>query len=286
MSSNSTRAPAAKSRSSVDDALILGYLFPVRDVPILLVASDEPTRSSIAGALTGRGYQITSFTQGDEALKNALAASPGVIVLDVAAPHLDVAVFVRTLRTHPESALVPVLFLGEQAPVEEKIQGFQLGSDDFLTKPVDPREVELRVAVANKLREKAESVLRPKNMDSPDFSSPGMLTAFRGTLDQIGLPSILSLVDMERKTGMLVLVLEPGKEKARVYFRDGRVMRALYDKKDRPKNAALVYELLGRTEGKFEFRNMVVDSKDEVLSPTAHLLLEGARLIDEARRSS
>lgn len=262
----------------------MGYLSAVRDVPILLVASDEPTRSAVAGALTGRGYQITSFNDGESALKNALAAIPGVIILDVAAPHLEIAVFVRTLRTHPESALVPVLFLGDQAPVEEKIQGFQLGSDDFLSKPVDPREVELRVAVANKLREKAESVLRPKTMDSPDFSSPGMLTAFRGTLDQIGLPSILSLVDMERKTGMLVLVLEPGKEKARLYFHEGRVMRALYDKKDRPKNADLVYELLGRTEGKFEFRNMIVDSRDEVHSPTAHLLLEGARLIDESRR--
>jgi len=256
----------------------------VREVPILLVASDEPTRAAVAGALKDRGFRITSFNDGDPALKSALEAIPGVIILDVAAPHLDVANFVRTLRTHPESALVPVLFLGEQAPVEEKIQGFQLGSDDFLSKPIDPREVELRVAVANKLREKAESVLRPKSMDSPDFSSPGMLTAFRGTLDQIGLPSILSLVDMERKTGMLVLVLEPGKEKARIYFYEGNVVRALYDKKDKPKNADMIYELLARTEGKFEFRNMIVDSKNEVHTPTAHLLLEGARLIDESRR--
>ena len=256
------------------------------DVPSLLVASDEPTRAAVAGALAGRGYQITTFHDGDEALKQSISSNPGVIILDVAAPHLDVAVFVRTLRTHPESALVPVLFLGEQAPVEEKIQGFQLGSDDFLTRPVDPREVELRVAVANKLREKAESLLRPKNQESPDFSSPGIMTAFRGTLDQIGLPSILSLVDMERKTGMLVLVLEPGKEKARVYFHEGSVVRAMYDKKDKPKNAALIYELLARTEGKFEFRNMVVDAKDEVHSPTAHLLLEGARLLDESRRGN
>ncbi|HEV3027787.1 MAG TPA: DUF4388 domain-containing protein, partial [Planctomycetota bacterium] len=254
--------------------------------PLLLVASDEPTRASVAGALKDRGFRITSFNDGEPALQSALASVPGVIILDVAAPHLDVTNFVRTLRTHPETALVPVLFLGEQEPVEEKIQGFQLGSDDFLTKPVDPREVELRVAVANKLREKAESILRPKNLDSPDFSSPGIMTAFRGTLDQIGLPSILSLVDMERKTGMLVLVLEPSKEKVRLYFYEGNVVRALYDKKDKPKNAQLIYELLARTEGKFEFRNMIVDAKDEVRSPTAHLLLEGARLIDESRRSS
>ena len=274
-----------KSISSVDDTRPLRYLSAVPDVPILLLASDEPTRAAVAGALHGRGYQITSFRDGEEALHHALSAVPGVIILDVAATHLDVAAFVRALRTHPESALIPVLFLGDQAPVEEKIQGFQLGSDDFLSRPVDPREVELRVAVANKLREKAESALRPKTPDNLDFSSPGMMTAFRGTLDQIGLPSILSLVDMERKTGMLVLVLEPGKEKARIYFNQGNVVRALYDKKDKPKNAPLIYELLARTEGKFEFRNMVVDAKDEVHSPTAHLLLEGARLIDESRRS-
>jgi CheY-like chemotaxis protein len=260
------------------------YLFPVPDVQILLVASDEPTRASVAGSLNGRGYRIASFNDGDEALKNAKSIQPDVIVLDIAAPHLDVANFVRTLRTQPETALIPVIFIGDQAPVEEKIQGFQLGSDDFLPKPVDAREVELRVAVANKLREKAESILRPRGLDSPDFSSPGMMTAFRGTLDQIGLPSILSLVDMERKMGMLVLVLEPGKEKARLYFNDGRVVRALYDKKDRPKNAELVYELLGRTEGKFEFRNMIVDGQDEIQNPTTRLLLEGARLIDESRK--
>lgn len=262
----------------------MGYLLPVPDVQILLVASDEPTRASVAGSLAGRSYRITSYNDGEEALKNTKTELPGVIVLDVAAPHLDIAKFVRTLRTQPETALIPVLFLGEQAPVEEKIQGFQLGSDDFLPKPVDARDVEVRIAVANKLREKAENVLRPKGMDSPDFSSPGIMTAFRGTLDQIGLPSILMLVEMERKTGMLVLVLDPGKEKARLYFSEGRVVRALYDKKDKPKNADLVYELLGRTEGKFEFRNMVVDGTDEIRNPTAILLLEGARLIDEARR--
>jgi CheY-like chemotaxis protein len=256
----------------------------VADVQILLLASDEPTRSAVAGSLNGRGYRVTSYTDGEEALRNTKTAQPNVIVLDVAAPHLDIVLFVRTLRSQPETALIPVIFLGEQAPIEERIQGFQLGSDDFLAKPIDAREVELRIAVANKLREKAESVLRPKGLDSLDFSSPGMMTAFRGTLEQIGLPSILSLVEMERKTGMLVLVLEPGKEKARLYFSEGRVVRALYDKKDQPKNSDLVYELLGRTEGKFEFRNMIVDAKDEIRNSTARLLLEGARIIDESRR--
>lgn len=259
-------------------------LLRVAPVRILLIDPDPATRSAVSAALDGRGYEITPLEDGEVGLLSAISNLPDVIILNVAVPRLDIANFVRTLRTRPESALVPVLFLGDQAPVEEQIQGFQLGSDDFLHRPLDPRDLELRVAVANKLRQKAENTLRPKPIDQADFSSPGIMTAFKGTLDQIGLPSILSLVDMERKTGMLVLILEPGKEKARVHFHDGRVVRAAYDKKDKPKNAELVYELLGRTEGKFEFRNMMIDARDEVHSPTARLLLEGARLIDEGRR--
>jgi CheY-like chemotaxis protein len=256
----------------------------VASVRILLIESDAATQASVNAALDGRGYELIKIGDAEKGLQIGVSGLPDVIVLSAAAPNLDIPNFVRSLRTRPESALIPVLFIGDQAPIEEQIQGFQLGSDDFLHRPLDPRDLELRVAVANKLRQKAENTLRPKPMDQADFSSPGIMTAFRGTLDQIGLPSILSLVDMERKTGMLVLVLDPAKEKARVHFVDGRVVRAAFDKKDRPKNAELIYELLGRTEGgKFEFRNMLIDSKDEVHSPTAHLLLEGARLIDEAR---
>jgi CheY-like chemotaxis protein len=256
----------------------------VASVRILLIDPDPATQATMYATLAGRGYEFAHAEDGETGLKQAISSLPDVIVLEVNTPRLDITNFVRTLRTKPESALVPVIFLGPQAPVEEKIQGFQLGSDDFLTKPVDPRELELRLAVANKLRQKAENLLRPKGFESPDFSSPGIMTAFRGTLDQIGLPSILSLIDMERKTGMLVLVLEPGKEKARLSFYEGRVVRAAYDKVDKPKNAELVYELLSRTEGKFEFRNMIVEARDEIHSPTARLLLEGARLIDEGRR--
>jgi CheY-like chemotaxis protein len=258
-------------------------LFRVAPARILLIDADAATQAAVAAALDGRGYEIVKIDDAERGLEAAISGLPDVIILSAGLPKLDIPNFVRSLRTKPESALIPVLFVGDQASIEEQIQGFQLGSDDFLHRPLDPRDFELRVAVANKLRQKAENTLRPRAQDSADFSSPGIMTAFRGTLDQIGLPSILSLVDMERKTGMLVLVLDPGKEKARIHFLDGRVVRAAYDKKASPKNAALIYELLGHTEGKFEFRNMVIDSNDEVHSPTAHLLLEGARLIDEAR---
>ena len=254
-------------------------------VKILVIDPDAETQSAVASALEGRGYEITNVSDGEQGLSNATTAIPDGIILNAGAPKLDIANFIHTLRSRPESALVPVLFIGEQDSVEKQIQGFQLGSDNFLHRPLEPRDLELRIAVANKLRQKAENTLRPKgDLNQADFSSPGIMTAFKGTLDQIGLPSILSLVDMERKTGMLVLILEPGKEKARIYFSEGRVVRAGYDKKAAPRNAELIYELLAHPEGKFEFRNAMVDTRDEVHSPTARLLLEGARLIDEGRK--
>lgn len=238
----------------------------------------------VAAALVANGHKGVITNGPDEAIRAASQNEADVMVVSPELLGLDLAAFVRALRMAPETALTPIIFLAAKAAIEPMIQGFQLGSDDFLPKPVDTRELELRLAVSKRLREKAETSFKPRHPDSADFSSATLLTAFRGSLDQIGLPSLLSLIDMERKTGVLVVVLEPGKEKVRLFFHDGRVIRAAFDKKDKPKNAELIYTILGRNQGRFEFRNLVVEGRDEIQSPIARLLLEGARLIDEGRR--
>lgn len=251
---------------------------------ILLLDPDEAVRRTAAAALLPDKYDIAHAADGDEGLQKAVGARPEIILLSPDAPKLDLALFVRTLRTRPETTLIPILFLAPKADVEEKISGFTLGADDFLPKPLDGRELELRVAVAIRLREKMETAFRPKGPVAEDFSSPALLTAFRGQLTQIGLPSLLSLIDMERKTGMLVLILEPEREKVRLYFEEGRVVRAKIDNRQEPSNAELIYDIMGRSQGKFEFRMVPVDNRDEISMPTARLLLEGARIMDEARR--
>jgi CheY-like chemotaxis protein len=244
----------------------------------------DPAMHRAAAALVTRGHQIFAAHDAEEGLRVATKNSVDVVVLSPELPQLDLAAFIRHLRMTPETALVPIIFLAAKSAVESSLQGFALGSDDFLPKPVDVRELELRIAVAKKIRERAETTLRPRLTETSDFSSATLLTVFRGSLDQISLPSLLSLIDMERKTGALVIVLEPSKEKLRIFFNQGRVVRASYDKKDRPRNAELIYDLLGKPMGRFEFRNVDVDAKDEIQTPIARLLLEGARLIDESRR--
>jgi CheY-like chemotaxis protein len=252
---------------------------------LLLVDGSESTSRAISTGLRERGYEVEIASDSTVGLRAAVKLCPSVILLNVEIPGLDVSTFIRTLRTRHETALIPVVFLGPRKETEGMIQGFQLGSDDFLSLSTSLRELELHVAVAIKIRDKMESVLRPKGIEAMDFSSPSLTAAFRGTLNQVGLPTLFSLIDMERKTGMLVLILEPDKDKARIYFMDGRAVRAAYDTKPSPKNSELIYELLSHPEGRFEFRNVRFDPCDEINTPTARLLLEGARLIDESRRA-
>jgi CheY-like chemotaxis protein len=251
---------------------------------ILLLDPDDWTRRSVAEALPTKAYDVVVAATAGDALRLAATQPPDAILLAPGIPGLDLSGFVRTVRTHPDTALVPIVFLAAKADVEDAILGFKLGCDEFVPKPFTPRDLEVHVAVALKMRDKTETALRPRGSGSDDFSTVGVLTAFRGTLDQVGLPTLLTLFDMERKTGMLVLVLDPDREKIRLTFHDGRVLRAVSDSRPHVRNAELVYELLGRTQGKFDFRLTMVDAKDEIHTPTMRLLLEGARLLDESRR--
>lgn len=254
---------------------------------ILVIEPDNGLRAAITGTLGGKGYQVASAPDENEGFVQAIRILPDVIVLEAEA--LDMPKLVRTLRARPQAALIPILFLGPRDAVEEKVHGFRLASDDCLSKPVDPQELELRVALALKVRRKTEeqvAAMRPPERSGEDFTIPGGLMTFRGTLDQIALSTLLTLFEMEQKSGMVVLITEPEKEKSRLYMRQGRLVRAEMDGKPQPRNSALVYYLLGKTQGRFDFRPLAVTHKDEVNTPTTMLLLEGARLLDEARRKT
>ena len=255
----------------------------MRSTRILVLDGDESTHRSVRSALGGRRYEVVCVSDGATALQIASRHPPDIMLVEPRLPGTDGLTVVRTLRTRPEFALIPVLFLADRKEVEGHILGFKMGADEFLPKPVNFQELDLRVTMALKKREETETRMRPKNLPgSMDFSVP--LSGFRGTLEQIGLPSLLSLLEMDRKTGMLVVILEPERETARLFLREGRVLRARLDSRDTPFNAELVYEMLSRTGGKFDFRPGVVEPGDEIRSSTTMILMEGARRIDETHR--
>lgn len=118
-----------------------------------------------------------------------------------------------------------------------------------------------------------EPVLTIDSSDEP--------ACFQGALDQIALSSLLCILETERKTGILVLFDEPGLGKARLHLSEGRVVRAHLDDREQPRNAELVYLLLARTRGHFDFLPSRVVLGDELRCSTTRLLFEGVRRIDQ-----
>lgn len=111
-------------------------------------------------------------------------------------------------------------------------------------------------------------------------------TAMSGRLEQLGLSSLLVMMEMERKGGVITLKeLESGIV-GRIFLRRGQIVSARLDPRPDLDGRQSVYVMLTWRAGAFSFNAMEVDMEDTVQSSTTHLLMEGARLIDEANRDA
>jgi hypothetical protein len=106
------------------------------------------------------------------------------------------------------------------------------------------------------------------------------LSALRGEVDQVALSSVLTLLEMERKTGLLLV--ESDSRFARLTLRKGRIIRAATET-PRLNGAPAVYEVLTWSKGGFDFLAGDAGGGDEIQTTTTFLLMEGARRADEAR---
>lgn len=111
---------------------------------ILVVDDEERVALSIERSLQ-REYQVRVAYNGTDALKIARRVNPNLIILDIMMPGMDGLQVCRELRNDPLLQTVPILFLTARGRVEDKIEGFEAGADDYLTKPFDVRELLLRV---------------------------------------------------------------------------------------------------------------------------------------------
>jgi hypothetical protein len=103
----------------------------------------------------------------------------------------------------------------------------------------------------------------------------------RGELDKVGLPTLLTILDMEKRGG--ILILQKGKQLGRLFLRDGRVIRAQIEGQQRQCGADAVMKLFAWNGGVFELWQADVIGPDEIQRSTTYLLMEAARRLDEAR---
>lgn len=112
---------------------------------ILVIDDDELVSRTLQRALKVYGYQVMVAHSGTEGLQLARRHQPDLFILDIMMPGADGYQVCRQIRGDPLLADLPVLFLTAKLKDEDKIEGFRAGADDYLTKPFNMEELQLRV---------------------------------------------------------------------------------------------------------------------------------------------
>jgi phosphate regulon transcriptional regulator PhoB len=127
--------------------------------PEVLVVEDEPDiRELILHHLAQDGFLCRAASSGPEALAEARARPPDLVILDLMLPGIDGLEVCRRLRGDPTTAAVPIIMLTAKADEVDRVVGLELGADDYVVKPFSPKELVARVrAVLRRARPAPDS---------------------------------------------------------------------------------------------------------------------------------
>jgi two-component system OmpR family response regulator len=240
---------------------------------VLVVDDDHASREAAAKPFRDRGDVVRTASDGVDALAACLADPPDVILSDVQMPRMDGWQLVRIIRARSALVRVPMLFLTRLRGEDERLKGYQLGVDDFVPKPSRPEELLARVdRVVARTRQPMRTPAAEKTQKT-----------LRGDLEQVSMASVLSFLELERKTGILSLA-QDGRNAA-VHIEQGQPRQAFLDGA-KPEQSARqrLTQLLDWDHGQFEFAQAAVACADEIRSSLTSLLLDHARENDEEAR--
>lgn len=114
---------------------------------VLIVDDEKTLREVVRRYLELDGFQVWEAETGPEALERLAAGRPDLILLDVMLPGIDGFALARRIQseTPPNALPIPVIFLTARKDEMDRIAGFEIGADDYVTKPFSPRELVARV---------------------------------------------------------------------------------------------------------------------------------------------
>ncbi len=235
---------------------------------VLVVDDSDSQRMAAIQCLRAAGLEVLSASDGLEGLGVAIRERPDLILSDVNMPRMDGWKLLRMIRARPNLASTPLIFLTTQADDGARLRGYRLGVDDFVSKPFQGAELVARV----------ERVLSRARAQT-NAAGKG---ALRGDLSQVALASILSLIEMERRTGNLLLV--HGDETVTLLLKEGSVVRIdLPPRHAHKQGIERFFHALNWKEGQFELSAAEIDVEDELNLPISFVLLEHARRQDEGQ---
>ena len=129
---------------------------------LLVVEDDIDIGNMLKIYFSGMEFDVDVAVRGSDALERTKQVLPHLIVLDIMLPDIDGYEVCRSLRTNMRTSHIPVIFLTQKDERSDKLQGLELGADDYITKPFDIEELKLRVQGAIK-RSERESLTDPRS---------------------------------------------------------------------------------------------------------------------------
>lgn len=114
----------------------------MKEYKILIVEDEEATRSLIQLFLENRNFTVFSAANGQEAIRIVAEENLDLILLDIEIPEMDGFEVCEKIR---EQLNIPIIFISSRRDVMDKVKSFELGGDDYLTKPFDFAELEARI---------------------------------------------------------------------------------------------------------------------------------------------
>lgn len=250
---------------------------------ILLIESDQAKARLRALALRKPGYDVEVQFAARTGFERAVNALPDCIVCNVLLEDIDGLWVARRLRTEESSvAHTPFLFLSPPEERESFTQGLKVGADAYLIEPVSDEEllsqVSALIGMSRRLRPKQELFVDVYGGASDEGA------ALKGDLSQMSLATILMILEMERRRGIVSAVTVGGRKASLVIAESGFVSSEL-DGKDAPPTEVL-REVLHWKRGRFWYHTEAPVLSDGKAPPIrgsiGALLLDAMRLGDEA----
>ena len=181
----------------------------------ILVVDDEPDILNLLEYnLKRSGFQAILAKDGPEAIEAAKAHKPDLVLLDIMLPDMEGTEVLRRLKSMEATASIPVIMLTAKGEEVDKIVGFELGAEDYITKPFSPRELILRVKAV--LKRTAE---RPEPVEAAVSFNELIVDLSRHKVSVSGKPVELSSTEFRLLTELM-------QAKGRVLTRDNLLDRA------------------------------------------------------------
>lgn len=117
---------------------------------ILIIEDDLDVAEMLNAYFRVQGYDVFTVNWGEDGVRSCQTIHPDLVILDIRLPDIDGYEVARRLRGDRRSAEIPIIFLTEKRDRSDRLQGLELGADDYITKPFDVQELRLRVRNALK----------------------------------------------------------------------------------------------------------------------------------------